>query len=169
MTDILWHMQSSDTEAILKIYTQSIAGRQATIGARVPAFEKWNYAHIPEFYMVSKAEDVMFDWDTLPKALQQKVCEGVAEVSSYSSRISQKIGIVSILLKYLIPSTKEADFWTLQAQIFPENIPRISLLKKHGFRQKGILEKIALMTICITAGLWWDLFLMERRSKRVGD
>ncbi|MGY8697494.1 MAG: N-acetyltransferase family protein [bacterium] len=162
-------MQSSDTEAILKIYAQSIAGGQVTFATQVPACEKWDSAHIPECHMVSEADDVMFDWDTLPKALQRKVCEGVAEVSSYISVILQKIGIVSILLECLITSAKEADFWTLQTQIFPENIPSISLLKKHGFRQNGTRKKSVLMTICTMAGLWRDVVLMERRSKRVGD
>ena len=169
MTDILQPMQSSDTEAILKIYAQSIAGGQVTFATQVPACEKWDSAHIPECHMVSEADDVMFDWDTLPKALQRKVCEGVAEVSSYISVILQKIGIVSILLECLITSAKEADFWTLQTQIFPENIPSISLLKKHGFRQNGTRIKSVLMTICTMAGLWRDVVLMERRSKRVGD
>jgi phosphinothricin acetyltransferase len=169
MTDILQPMQSSDTEAILKIYSQGIACGQATIGTGVPACEKCNYAHIPEYHMVLETDDVMFDWDTLPKALQRKVCEGVAEVSSYISRILQKKGIVSILLECLITSAKEADFWTLQAQRFSEKSPSISLLKKHGFCQNIIQEKIALMIICTMAGLWRDVVLMERRSKRVGD
>ena len=169
MTDILRPMQSSDTEAILKIYSQGFAGRQATIGTRVMACEKWDFVHIPECHMVLEADDIMFNWDTLPKALQRKVCEGVTEVSSYIPRILQKIGIVSILLKCLITYTKEVDLWTLQAQIFPEKSPSISLLKKHGFRQNVTQEKIALMTICTMAGLWRDVFLMEQRSKRVGD
>ena len=169
MTDILQPMQSSDTEAILKIYEQSIAGGQVTFETQVPACEKWNSVHIPECAMVSETDDVMFDWDTLPKALQRKVCEGVAEVSSYISGILQKIGIFPILLECLITSAKEADYWTLQAQIFPEKSPSISLLKKHEFRQKGTQEKIALMTICTMAGLWRDVVLMEQQSKRVGD
>ena len=44
-------MQSSDTEAILRIYAQGIAGGQATIGTRVPACEKWNFEHIPACHM----------------------------------------------------------------------------------------------------------------------
>jgi phosphinothricin acetyltransferase len=169
MTDILWPMQSSDTEAILKSYVQGIAGPQATIGTRVLACGKWDFVHIPECHMVPEADEIMFDWDTLPKALQRKVCEGVTEVSSYIPRILQKIGIVSILLKCLITYAKEVDLWTLQAQIFPEKSPSISRLKKHGFRQNGTKEKIALMTICTMAGLWWDVVLIEQRSKRVGD
>ena len=169
MTDILQPMQSSDTEAILKIYAQSIAGGQVTFATQVPACEKWDSAHIPECHMVTETDDVMFDWDTLPKALQRKVCESVAEVSSYISGNLQKTGIVSILLECLITSAKEANLWTLQAQIFPEKSPSISLLKKHGFRQNVTQEKIALMIICTMAGLWQDVVLMERRSKRVGD
>ena len=169
MTDILQPIQSSDTEAILKIYEQSIAGGQVTFETQVPACEKWDSAHISECDMVSEADDVMFDWDTLPKALQRKICVGVAEVSSYIYGILQKVGNFSILLECLITSAKEADFWTLQTQIFPENSPSISLLKKHGFRQNVTQEKIALMTICTMAGLWGDVVLMERRSKRLGD
>ena len=169
MTDIMGPMQSSDTEVILKIYTQSIARRQVTFETQVPACEKWDSAHIPECHIVTETDDVMFDWDTLPKGLQQKVCESVVEVSSYISGNLQKIGIVSILLECLITSAKEANLWTLQAQIFPEKSPSISLLKKHGFRQNVTQEKIALMTICTMAGLWRDVVLMERRSKRVGD
>ena len=89
MTDILQPIQSSDTEAILKIYEQSIAGGQVTFETQVPACEKWDSAHISECDMVSEADDVMFDWDTLPKALQRKICVGVAEVSSYISGILQ--------------------------------------------------------------------------------
>ena len=169
MTDILRPMQSSDTEAIFKVYVQGITGRNATIGTRVLACEKWDFAHISECHMVSEADDIMFDCDTLPKALQRKVCEGLTEVSSYISRILQKIGIVSILLECLITYAKEADIWTLHVQIFHENVPSISLLKKHEYHQNGTLEKIALRTICIMAGLWKDVVLMERRSKRVGD
>ena len=57
MTDILWHMQSSDTEAILNIYAQAIAVGQATIGTRVPACEKLNSAHIHECHMVSEIDE----------------------------------------------------------------------------------------------------------------
>ena len=169
MTDIFWPMQSSDTEAILKIYAQGIAGGQATIGTRVSACEKWNSAHIPVCHMVSETDDVMFDWDTLPKALQRKVCEGLTEVNSYTSRTLQKIGIFSILLEYLIIYAKEVDLCKLQAQIFPEKNPSISLLKKYGFRQNGTKGKNALMTVCTMAVLWRDVVLMEQRSKRVGD
>jgi hypothetical protein len=59
MTDILRPMQSSDTEAIFKIYSQGIAGGQSTIGTRVPACEKWNSAHLPECQMVGLCWDAV--------------------------------------------------------------------------------------------------------------
>ena len=169
MTDILRRIQSSDTEAILKIYVQGIAGPQATIGTRVLVCEKWHFAYIPECQMVSENDDIIFDWDKLPPSLQRKVCEGVTEISSYISSILQKIGIVSILLKCLINYSKVVDLWTLQPRIYPEKNPSISLLKKYGFSQSVLKEKIALMTICNMAGLWRDVVLMEQRSKRVRD
>ena len=59
MTDILQPMQSSDTEAILKIYLQGIAGGQSTIGTRVLACEKWNFAHIPACHMAGLWRDIV--------------------------------------------------------------------------------------------------------------
>jgi L-amino acid N-acyltransferase YncA len=169
MTDILGPMQSADTEAILKIYAQIIAGGQATFETQFPACEKWDSANIPECLVVAEADDAMFDWDKLSKALQRKVCEGVAEIRSYISGILQKIGIFSILLECLITSAKEADLWMLQAQIFWEKEPSISLLKKHEFRINVIRKKITLMTICNMSVLWLYVVLVERQSKRMGD
>ena len=169
MADIIQPMQSLDTEAILKIYSQSIDGRQATIVTRVLACEKWDFSHIHVYHMDSESEDVMFYWDTLPKGLQRKVCGGVTEVSSYVYGILQKIGIVSILLECLITYSKEADLWSLQSQIYPEKSIRIILLKKHGFGQNGIQEKIVLMIICTISRLWLDVVFIEQRSERVGD
>jgi L-amino acid N-acyltransferase YncA len=141
MTDILQSIQSSDTLDILKIYAQRIAGGKVTFETQVPACEKWGSTHIPECRRVSEAEDVLFDWGTLSKASQRKVFEGVAEVRSYISKILQKIGIVSIFLKSLITSEKEAGVWTFQSQRFTGNIPSIRLLKKYGFRQNSTREK----------------------------
>ena len=51
MKDILQPIQSSDIEAILKIYSQVIACGQSNIGTRVLACEKWNSAQIPACHM----------------------------------------------------------------------------------------------------------------------
>jgi hypothetical protein len=59
MTDILQPMHSSDTEAILKIYSQVIAGGQSTIVTRVLACEKWNSAHIPSCHMAGLWRDIV--------------------------------------------------------------------------------------------------------------
>ena len=167
--ELLRPMQPTDAEAVFKIYAQGIAGGQATFETQIPAWEKWDSAHIQECRWVAEAEDVMFGWAALSKVSQRNVYEGVAEVSVYISETFQKKGIGSLLLERLISSSEEAGIWTLQAQIFPENISSISLHKKHGFRQNGTREKIALMTIGTMAGLWRDVVLLERRSKQVGD
>ena len=56
------------------------------------------------------------------------------------------------------------DFrWTLQAGIFPENLPSIALHRKAGFREVGRRERLGSMH-----GRWRDVVLMERRNPRVG-
>ena len=73
----------------------------------------------------------------------------------------------SHLLRAVIHSTENAGLWTLQGGIFPENIPSLRLVKKHGFREIGKREKVGRMTYGYLAG-WRDVVLVERRSTVTG-
>jgi phosphinothricin acetyltransferase len=63
----------------------------------------------------------------------------------------------------LIEASEREGIWTLQAGIFPENIPSLNLCKRAGFRVVGIRERLGAMD-----GRWRDVVLLERRSARVG-
>jgi phosphinothricin acetyltransferase len=73
----------------------------------------------------------------------------------------QRIG--QRLLETLVSESEKNGIWTLQASIFPENVPSLSLHKSCGFRQVGIRVRIGKMN-----GVWRDTALLERRSKVVG-
>ena len=92
----------------------------------------------------------------------------MAEVSIYVSLNAQNQGIGSILLERLIISSEESGFWTLQAQVFPENKISIYVHEKQGFRKSGTRRQLALMSYGSMAGEWRDPVLMERRSKIAG-
>lgn len=62
-------------------------------------------------------------------------------------------------MKELIDLSEQNGFWTLQAGIFPENIPSLKLHYKSGFREVGTREKLGKMN-----GQWRDVMLLERRS-----
>ena len=67
------------------------------------------------------------------------------------------------VLKHLIAESEKDEYWTLQAGIFPENIPSIKLHEKNGFRVIGYRENIGKMK-----GIWRTVNLLERRSKVTG-
>lgn len=54
-------------------------------------------------------------------------------------------------------------YWTLEAQIIAENQASRSLHLKCGFREVGIRERHGHIN-----GVWHDVVLLERRSKRTG-
>lgn len=68
-----------------------------------------------------------------------------------------------MLLDKLIIDSEKEKLWTLQAGIFPENIPSLTIHEKLGFRKVGYRERIGKMN-----GKWRDTVLMERRSKNIG-
>jgi len=67
------------------------------------------------------------------------------------------------LLGALVEESERNGIWTLQASIFPENVPSLRIHEHCGFRQVGMRERIGAMD-----GVWRDTVLMERRSGVVG-
>jgi phosphinothricin acetyltransferase len=68
------------------------------------------------------------------------------------------------LLTRLIANSENNGIWTLQAGIFPENVPSIALHERAGFRIVGKRERLGQMN-----GRWRDVILMERRSAIAGQ
>jgi phosphinothricin acetyltransferase len=87
----------------------------------------------------------------------------VVNVSIYVDPHFHSRGIGSLLLEQLILSSEKLGYWTLQAEIFPENISSINLHRKHGFRIVGVREKLGKLE-----DTWKDVISMERRSKIIG-
>ena len=88
---------------------------------------------------------------------------GVAEVSVYVAERARGQKLGSRLLAALVEASEQQGIWTLQAGIFPENIPSIEIHKRCGFRIVGTREKLGSMN-----GRWRDVVLMERRSAVAG-
>ena len=88
---------------------------------------------------------------------------GVAEVSVYVAERARGQKLGSRLLAALVEASEQQGIWTLQAGVFPENIPSIEIHKRCGFRIVGTREKLGSMN-----GRWRDVVLMERRSAVAG-
>lgn len=165
VTDI---MKTEDWEQVRAIYLDGIRTGNATFEADAPDWCKWDSAHLRDHRLVVREGGNPLGWAALSCASGRSVYAGVAELSLYVRAGCRGKGIGSLLLKTIIASTERGGLWTLQAGIFPENSSSLRLVKKHGFREIGIREKIGRMTYGHLAGTWRDVILVERRSLIAG-
>ena len=162
--NIIRNLEPQDWPAIREIYVQGIATGNATLEISPPEWEVWDQSHVQDLrYVVISESGEIAGWAALTPVSGRCVYAGVAEVSVYvgSDFRGQKIG--DILLKHLIEQSEKSGYWTLQAGIFPENIPSLNLHQKNGFRVIGYRENIGKMK-----GTWRSVNLLERRSKVTG-
>ena len=161
-------MVTTDAETVLKIYGEGIQTGHATFEAEVPDWHKWDSGHLTQCRWLAEEEDNVLGWGALTQGSPDKVYLGVAEVSICVSLNAQNQDIGSILLERLIISSEESGFWTLQAQVFPENKISNFVYEKHGFRKSSTRSQLAQMSYGSMTGEWIDVVLMKRRSKIAG-
>ncbi len=149
--------------AVLEIYVQGIATRNATFETAVPAWTEWTARHLASCRLVAVRGDDVVGWAALSCVSTRHVYRGVAEVSVYVAASVQGQGIGSALLAALFAESERNSIWTLQAGILAENTASIHLHEKAGFRIVGRRERIGQLD-----GQWRDTILMERRSKIAG-
>ena len=156
-------MQDGDWETVRAIYLEGIATGQAAFETDAPNWETWDANHLRLCRLVARAESKVIGWAALSPVSRRPVYSGVAEVSVYVAATNRGHGVGGGLLRALVRESEQAGIWTLQASIFPENTPSITLHQACGFRKIGYQESKA----CLK-GVWRDVVLMERRSKEVG-
>jgi L-amino acid N-acyltransferase YncA len=160
---VIRSIDQKDYSRLSEIYRQGIETGIATFETKVPDWQDWNAAHLPECRIATFEGNVMTGWAALSPVSGRCVYAGVAEVSVYVAADFCGKGIGKVLLQELIKVSEKAGLWTLQAGIFAENTGNIKLHEYCGFRTIGFREKIGQLN-----GVWKDSVLMERRSKIVG-
>jgi L-amino acid N-acyltransferase YncA len=160
---ILDKILPSDWKAVKQIYKEGIATGNATFQQEAPEWEEWDNSHLQHSRIIAKENGTILGWAALTPVSGRCVYAGVAEVSVYVSDKARGKGLGKQLLKKLIEESEANNIWTLQAGIFPENIPSIKIHEDGGFHILGTRERIGQMN-----GIWRDTILMERRSKIVG-
>jgi len=148
--------------SVKAIYESGLATGNASFQTSAPSWEEWDAAHLKHSRLVSIVNVQVVGWAALTPVSGRCVYAGVAEVSVYVHPDSRGLGIGEDLLEELITESEKNGIWTLQAGIFPENIPSLRIHEKTGFRKVGFREKIGQMN-----GMWRDTVLLERRSKTI--
>jgi L-amino acid N-acyltransferase YncA len=148
--------------AVKAIYESGLATGNATFQTSAPSWEELDSAHLKHSRLAAIQGGQVRAWAALTPVSGRCVYAGVAEVSVYVDPDSRGKGLGEQLLQVLITESESNGLWTLQAGIFPENIPSLRIHEKTGFRHVGYREKIGQMN-----GIWRDTVLLERRSKIV--
>lgn len=150
--------------AVKAIYEEGIATGHATFQTEAPEWTDWDCGHLPHSRLVVLSDEgSVAGWAALSPVSNRAVYAGVAEVSVYvrASERGRRMGLR--LLRALVEESERNGIWTLQAGIFPENIPSLHIHEHCGFRQVGTRERIGAMD-----GIWRDTVLLERRSGVIG-
>jgi len=164
MDYIIDKMSEKDWNEVASIYLEGIKTGKATFQSDIPTWEQWNASHVTSCRLVVRLEDKIAGWAALSPTSSRCVYAGVAEVSVYVGEEYRGMGIGKALLEKIIELSEEEGFWTLQSGIIKENHSSALLHEKCGFREIGYREKVGKMP----TGIWHDVVLMERRSKKVG-
>jgi L-amino acid N-acyltransferase YncA len=156
-------MRSDDWPAVRDIYSDGVATGDASFETETPEWTKWDCAHLQDCRLVARDRQRILAWAALSTVSNRRVYSGVAEVSIYVASAVRGCGIGKMLLQALIKQSERCGIWTLQAGIFPENVPSIALHRSCGFREVGRRHKLGQRN-----GVWRDVLLLERRSSTVG-
>ena len=160
---LIEHFKTEDWHSINKIFVQGIETGNSTFTKVPPTQKEWESTYVLDSCIVARINNEITGWVAIKPVSNRPVFMGVAEVSVYISKDFRGKSIGKTLLSSVIDWSEENGYWTLQANIFPENIASVSLHKSLGFREVGVREKIGQMD-----GTWRDIILLDRRSKKVG-
>jgi L-amino acid N-acyltransferase YncA len=158
---LIRELEAKDWPAVRTIFEEGIATGQATFETEAPSREEWDGAHFGG--LVAEEGGEVVGWAALSPYSSRPAYAGVAEESVYVAARARGRGVGRELLEALIERSEQAGIWTLQAGIFPENRPSVTLHLSCGFRLVGVRERLGRMD-----GQWRDVLLLERRSGVVG-
>lgn len=154
-------MTDADWDAVLRIYGEGIATRNATFDTETPARDALDAKWLPGHRWVAEIDGEVVGWAAAMPVSPRDCYRGVAETSVYVAEGMRGRGVGKSLLRTQVIAADEAGLWTLQNSIFPENRASIALHHAAGFRTVGVRERIAQLD-----GVWRDTVLLERRASR---
>ncbi len=157
-----------DAGAIADIHAAGLATGHASFRERPFAWEELASGSAPGCLLVAEAGGEVLGWASVSPTSDRCSYAGVGEVSLYVGEAARGRGVGRALLAALVAASEAAGFWTLMAQIFPENRASLALFAAGGFRTVGRRERLGRMGHGPMAGHWRDVTLLERRSATIG-
>ncbi len=154
---------AGDLAAIVDIYNSTIAGRVATadlepvsVADREKWFQEHNSHHRPLW--VLKKDGEIAAWFSFQSFYGRPAYNGTAEISVYVNEKFRGTGAGSLLLAKALEECPRLGLQNLVGFVFGHNEPSLSLLRKFGFEQWGLLPGVAEMD-----GVLRDLVIIGRK------
>ena len=155
---------AADWPVVREIYRSGIESGNATFERTVPDWTTWDAARHAVVRLVAEWDDRVVGFAALSPVSRRPVYAGVCEVMVYVDEATRGQGVGGLLMSELVHTSEVAGVWTLQASIFPENVPSIRAHERVGFREVGRRERIGRFH----DGRWRDTVVFERRSSVAG-
>lgn len=168
LTDITTRKpEQSDAAAIAVIDAEGLATGHATFRDTPHDWNSFSASFLTGRGLALIAEDgsAVAAWAGISPTSTRTVYQGVGEVSIYVSATRQGRGLGRRLLEDMVLASESAGYWTLVAQIFPENKASLSLHTASGFRIVGTRRNLGKMTYGPFEGRWRNVAMLERRSE----
>ncbi|MCR9255999.1 MAG: GNAT family N-acetyltransferase [Alphaproteobacteria bacterium] len=159
-----------DADAIGAIDAQGLATGHATFRDTPHNWSSFQAGYLTGRGLALVAEDAagVAAWAGVSPTSARPVYAGVGEVSIYVAAERHGTGIGRKLLAGLIAASEQAGYWTLVAQIFPENEASLALHAATDFLPVGTRRRLGRMTYGPLEGHWRDVVMLERRSPVTG-
>lgn len=148
-----------DMKAVLGIYEEGLATRNATFETTLPTAQKLRDRWLPELAWVAELEGRVVGWSAITPVSARACYAGVGESSVYVAATARGRGVGKALLYTQVMEADRAGLWTLQTSIFPENRASLALHHSAGYRTLAVRTRIAQLD-----GIWRDTVLLERRN-----
>ena len=155
-------VEDADMEAVLAIYAEGLATRNATFETELPTAPELRAKWLPGLAWVAELDGTVVGWTAVVPTSTRACYAGVGETSVYVTGAAQGRGVGTALLHTQVNEADAAGMWTLQTAIFPENRASLALHHSAGYRTLAVRTRIARLD-----GVWRDTVLLERRSELV--
>ena len=150
---------ADDVDAVLAIYAEGLATRNATFETKVPTADQLRKRWLPDLAWVAELDGAVVGWTAVTPVSTRECYSGVGETSVYVTETARGRGVGKALLFTQVNEADRAGMWTLQTSIFPENRASLALHHSAGYRTLAVRTRIAQLD-----GVWRDTVLLERRS-----
>lgn len=148
----------ADLPAILDIYAEGIATRDATFETQVPSADQMRARWLPGASWVAELDGQVVGWTAITPVSSRECYAGVGESSVYVAEAARGRGVGKSLLSTQVTEADRSGLWTLQTSIFPENRASLALHRSAGYQTLAVRTRIAQLD-----GRWRDTVLLERR------